>query len=44
MVVVAHRLATVQNADVVFVLGEVGCWNRGIMPSCCESGAFTTRW
>lgn len=24
MVVVAHRLATVQNADVIFVLGEGG--------------------
>jgi ABC-type transport system involved in cytochrome bd biosynthesis fused ATPase/permease subunit len=29
MVVVAHRLATVQNADVIFVLGEGKVLERG---------------
>lgn len=29
MVVVAHRLATVQNADVIFVLGEGGVLEKG---------------
>lgn len=29
MVVVAHRLATVQNADVIFVLGEGGLLEQG---------------
>ena len=29
MVVVAHRLATVQNADVIFVLGEGKVLEKG---------------
>ncbi len=32
MVVVAHRLATVQNADVIFVLGEGGLLEQGSHP------------
>ncbi|KAK8062991.1 ABC multidrug transporter, partial [Apiospora hydei] len=42
MVVVAHRLATIQNADVIFVLGDGAVLERGRTTLYSRKGVFTT--
>ncbi|KAM6534715.1 hypothetical protein FALCPG4_004341 [Fusarium falciforme] len=45
MIAVVHRLATVQNADVIYVFGEgVMCLKRGVMDSSSRREASITRW
>ncbi|KAG9248445.1 P-loop containing nucleoside triphosphate hydrolase protein [Calycina marina] len=44
IVVVAHRLATIQNAGVVFILGEGKVLETGNQQPLLNQRAFTTRW
>lgn len=50
IIVVAHRLATIQKADTIFIFGECDRVDRGSWiveqgtRSCCGGGGFIGRW